>query len=125
MHFPYAPAVLGLGALGKIAPYDWMNSISKNSKTYNPPHKLRRIFTTLSMRAGMNLFLLEGLMGHSSLEMTRRYVEMLDEDLIKAHKERDNPNPPPIVCQICGKSGHVERFCPNARKMGFINRDEN
>jgi hypothetical protein len=27
-----------------------------------------------------------------------------------------------MVCQICGKSGHLERFCPNAWKMGFLNR---
>jgi len=26
-------------------------------------------------------------MGYSTLEMTRHYVEMLDEDLVKAHKE--------------------------------------
>jgi hypothetical protein len=26
-------------------------------------------------------------MGHASLEMTKRYIEMLDDDLIDAHRE--------------------------------------
>jgi len=39
------------------------------------------------LKAGMNIFQLQGLLGHSSLEMTRRYVAMLDEDLVDAHKK--------------------------------------
>jgi len=50
------------------------------------PHALRRTFATLSLRAGMNLIQLQAMMGHSSLEMTRKYIQMLDEDLIDAHK---------------------------------------
>jgi len=49
------------------------------------PHALRRTFATLSLRAGMNLLQLQALLGHSSLDMTRRYVELLDEDLLQAH----------------------------------------
>ncbi len=51
------------------------------------PHALRRTFATLSLRAGMNLLHLQGLMGHSTIEMTRRYVQMLDDDLVEAHRE--------------------------------------
>ena len=51
------------------------------------PHALRRTFATLSLRAGMNLIQLQALLGHSSIDMTRRYVELLDEDLLEAHKE--------------------------------------
>jgi len=29
-----------------------------------------------------------------------------------------------MVCQKCGKTGHIERFCPNVWRMGFINRNE-
>jgi integrase/recombinase XerD len=50
------------------------------------PHALRRTFATLSLRAGMNLLHLQGLLGHSTLEMTRSYVQMVDEDLVEAHK---------------------------------------
>ena len=35
----------------------------------------------------MNVIQLQGLLGHSTLEMTRHYIEMLDEDLVKAHKK--------------------------------------
>jgi site-specific recombinase XerD len=34
----------------------------------------------------MNLLHLQGLLGHASLEMTRHYVQMLDEDLVEAHR---------------------------------------
>ncbi|MCJ7648284.1 MAG: hypothetical protein MUP85_06700 [Candidatus Lokiarchaeota archaeon] len=44
-------------------------------------------FATLSLRACMNVIQLQGLLGHSTLEMTRYFIEMLDEDLVKAHKE--------------------------------------
>jgi integrase len=51
------------------------------------PHTLRRTFATLSLRNKMNAIHLQGLMGHSSLEMTRRYIQMLEGDLIEAHKD--------------------------------------
>ncbi len=51
------------------------------------PHALRRTFATMSLRAGMNLLHLQGLLGHSTIEMTRRYVQMLDDDLVVAHRE--------------------------------------
>jgi integrase len=50
-------------------------------------HDLRRTFATLSLRAGMNVLHLQSLLGHSSLEMTRRYVSMVREDLGESHKE--------------------------------------
>lgn len=50
------------------------------------PHALRRAFATLSLRAGMNILQLQSLMGHSTLKMTRHFVEMLEEDFVKAHK---------------------------------------
>lgn len=51
------------------------------------PHTLRRTFATLARRAGMDLLELQALMGHSSLDMTKRYIEMLEDDLINAHRE--------------------------------------
>ena len=60
--------------------------IGKRAGVHITPHALRRTFATLSLRAGMNIIQLQAMMGHSSLEMTRNYVQMLDEDLIEAHK---------------------------------------
>ncbi|MBX3002775.1 MAG: tyrosine-type recombinase/integrase [Anaerolineales bacterium] len=60
--------------------------ISKRTGIHITPHALRRTFATLSLRAGMNPLHLQGLLGHSSLEMTNHYVQMLDDDLQVAHR---------------------------------------
>jgi site-specific recombinase XerD len=51
------------------------------------PHALRRTFATLSLRAGMNLIQLQAMLGHGSLEMTRQYIQMIDDDLLEAHEK--------------------------------------
>jgi integrase/recombinase XerD len=51
------------------------------------PHMLRRTFATLSLKNKMNVLHLQGLMGHSSLQMTERYIQLLEADLIEAHRE--------------------------------------
>ena len=50
-------------------------------------HDLRRTFATLSLRNGMNPLHVQSMLGHSSLEMTRRYIKLVIDDLIKAHSE--------------------------------------
>ena len=50
-------------------------------------HDLRKAFVTLCLKAGMNVLHLQSLLGHYSLEMTRRYVQMAKDDLSEAHKE--------------------------------------
>jgi integrase/recombinase XerD len=60
--------------------------IGKRVGVHITPHALRRTFATLSLRAGMNLIQLSAMLGHSSLEMTRKYILMIDEDLVKAHE---------------------------------------
>ena len=51
------------------------------------PHALRRTFAILSLRAGMSPLHVQGLLGHSTLEMTRHYAQMVDDDLMQAHRE--------------------------------------
>jgi integrase len=70
----------------------WMNRLSKNAGVHITPHALRRSFATISVKAGMDLFRLQALMGHSSLEMTKEYVRNLDEDLIEAHQKHSPIN---------------------------------
>ena len=60
--------------------------LSKLSGVNVAPHTLRRTFATLSLKAGMNPLHLQGLLGHASLEMTRQYIQMLDDDLVEAHR---------------------------------------
>jgi site-specific recombinase XerD len=61
--------------------------ISEKSGIPFSAHDMRRTFATLSLKAGMNVLHLQSLLGHSSLEMTRRYVQMVKDDLSEAHKE--------------------------------------
>lgn len=50
-------------------------------------HDFRRLFAVSCLRNGMNLVTLSRLMGHTTLEVTRRYLHLLDEDLRSAHRE--------------------------------------
>jgi site-specific recombinase XerD len=61
--------------------------ISEKSGIPFSSHDMRRTFATLSLKAGMNVLHLQSLLGHSSLEMTRRYVQLVKEDLVAAHKQ--------------------------------------
>lgn len=49
------------------------------------PHAFRRGFAVQFLRNGGDVFTLQQIMGHTSLDMTRRYVNLLDDDLKKAH----------------------------------------
>ena len=50
-------------------------------------HAFRRTFACESVRNGLNLFYVQSLLGHSTLQMTRIYAEQVNsEDAIKAYK---------------------------------------
>ncbi|UWX64504.1 tyrosine-type recombinase/integrase [Deinococcus rubellus] len=49
------------------------------------PHAFRRGFAVEFLRNGGDVFTLQQIMGHTNLEMTRRYVTFLDDDLKTAH----------------------------------------
>ena len=74
------------GRFSESGLHSWLMRLSKRARIHITPHALRRTFATLSIRAGMNVFQLQGLLGHSSLEMTRHYVALVEKDLIDAHK---------------------------------------
>jgi integrase/recombinase XerD len=50
------------------------------------PHALRRTFAILSLRAKMDVLHLQALGGWSNLDMVRHYAQMVDDDLLEAHK---------------------------------------
>jgi len=49
------------------------------------PHTFRRGFAVEFLRNGGDVFTLQQILGHATLDMTRRYVSFLDEDLKAAH----------------------------------------
>ncbi len=51
------------------------------------PHTFRRTFALWSLRAGMSIFALQQIMGHSDLAMLRRYLALVEEDLADAHRQ--------------------------------------
>ncbi|WP_298006021.1 tyrosine-type recombinase/integrase [uncultured Anaerolinea sp.] len=61
--------------------------LSKQSGIKVTPHMLRRSFATLSLKFGMDMVSLQMLMGHASIETTRRYIQLLCDDLQNAHKK--------------------------------------
>ena len=51
------------------------------------PHLLRHTFAIMFLRNGGGEFALQSILGHSSLEMTRRYCQALGfEDVFKEHE---------------------------------------
>jgi integrase/recombinase XerD len=60
--------------------------VGKKAGIHLSPHALRRTFATLSLQNGMDIVSLQTLLGHSSLETTRRYIQWLDADLLEAHR---------------------------------------
>ncbi|NOZ51195.1 MAG: tyrosine-type recombinase/integrase [Chloroflexi bacterium] len=50
------------------------------------PHTFRRTFALWSLRAGMNIYALQQIMGHSDLQVLRRYLALVQEDLQDAHQ---------------------------------------
>lgn len=51
------------------------------------PHTFRRTFALWSLRSGMNIYALQKLMGHADLNILRRYLALVEDDLRLAHQE--------------------------------------
>lgn len=60
--------------------------LSARTGIYVSPHALRRTFAILSLRAGMDALHLQNMGGWTSLDMVNHYAQMVDEDLVQAHR---------------------------------------
>ena len=50
------------------------------------PHSFRRSFALFCLRSGMDVYSLQRLMGHSDLQVLRRYLDQTELDISTAHK---------------------------------------
>lgn len=67
--------------------YQMIRRLSKRTGLKFSPHALRRTCAILSLRAGMSPLHLQAILGHSSLEMVRRYAQLVEDDIVQAHNE--------------------------------------
>lgn len=51
------------------------------------PHRFRHTAAVSAIRAGMNLFLVQQMLGHATLDMTRKYAKLVDADMSEAAVE--------------------------------------
>lgn len=51
------------------------------------PHRFRHTMAVSAIRAGMSEFHLQAILGHTSLEMVRRYVKLAEADVARASQE--------------------------------------
>ena len=54
-------------------------------KSIPTPHDFRRAFALVMLRNGVDIFALQKLMGHSDLQILRRYLAQTDQDVHNAH----------------------------------------
>jgi integrase/recombinase XerD len=60
--------------------------IGKNAGVENcHPHRFRHTFAIMFLRANRDPYSLQKLLGHSTMDMTRHYLDIADDDLRRAH----------------------------------------
>ena len=58
-----------------------------NIKQRCSPHVLRHTFAVNFIKSNGDVFTLQRILGHTTLDMTRRYIQLTSTDIIKKHKE--------------------------------------
>jgi integrase len=92
---PGASGALIVTISGNRLSYDGLASMVRRRAAIagvDPPtlHSFRRAFALAMLRADVDVYTLQRLMGHSSLAVLRRYLAQNDQDLAEAHR-RSSP----------------------------------
>jgi site-specific recombinase XerD len=87
---PLFPTIHGtdLNLRNLLRDFKWLQKELGISGVRFSPHTLRHTFAVSYLRRGENAFYLKKLLGHSTLEMTDRYVQSLGIEDLKAVHER-------------------------------------
>jgi len=67
----------------------WSHQLKKYSKILDlsiTPYSLRHCFALFYLRNGGNVFTLQRTMGHTDLNMTKRYLALTNQDLLREHQ---------------------------------------
>jgi site-specific recombinase XerD len=72
---------LDRNAAGKI-----LRQLGQKVGVHTHPHKFRHTGATQFLRNGGNAFTLQTILGHSTMEMVRRYVHLAEVDIEEAHR---------------------------------------
>ncbi|CAM5432773.1 Tyrosine recombinase XerC [Streptomyces afghaniensis] len=69
---------------------EWIADYARNAKITNikcSPHIFRYTFVKFAVKSEVNLFVLQEILGHKSLEMVRHYYTVFGNDIVKEHKK--------------------------------------
>ncbi len=86
---PYLfPSVATKGRLRIDSLYHLLKKLGIRAGVVNVyPHRFRHTFAINYLRNGGDIFTLQKILGHTSLEMTKRYLSIARDDILQAHKK--------------------------------------
>lgn len=64
-----------------------LRKLSQRAGVKVTAHMCRRTFALWSLRSGMNIYVLQRLMGHEDIAILRRYLELVEADLQEGHEK--------------------------------------
>jgi site-specific recombinase XerD len=75
------------GAMNRNTLYKLIRRLGKRANVRRAyPHRFRHTFAISFLRNGGNIYALREILGHSSLEMVQRYLEIVQSDIDAAHQ---------------------------------------
>lgn len=92
---------------GKLSVNGWYQRLAAYSDRLGvkvTPYSLRHSFAVMYLRAGGNAFCLQHTLGHSDMQMTKRYVNLTNSDLADTHRLASPLN------TLCSQGKRVRRI---------------